>query len=57
MTRLLPNSTLHRYAGGHLAQLTEPDQLAPIIDRFLDHKRTDHKRTDPNRSGDGARRR
>jgi poly(3-hydroxyalkanoate) depolymerase len=36
MARLLPRGELHRYAGGHLALLTEPDRLAPVIDDFLD---------------------
>ena len=46
MSRLLPHATLHRYAGGHLALLTEPDELAPVIDHFLDQIRP----------GDGGRR-
>lgn len=39
MSRLLPRATLHRYRGGHLALLTEPDDLAPVIDRFLEQPR------------------
>jgi pimeloyl-ACP methyl ester carboxylesterase len=39
MSRLLPRATLHRYAGGHLALLTEAGELAPIIDQFLDQRR------------------
>jgi poly(3-hydroxyalkanoate) depolymerase len=39
MSRLLPRATLHRYRGGHLALLTEPDELAPIIDQFLSENR------------------
>lgn len=35
MARLLPRGELHRYPGGHLAILTEPRTLAPIVDRFL----------------------
>lgn len=35
MHRLLPDSQLHVYRGGHLALLTEPDELAPIVQRFL----------------------
>lgn len=35
MGRLLPNVTLQRYRGGHLALLTEAEQLAPIVDAFL----------------------
>jgi len=33
---LIPHSQLHIYHGGHLAILTEADELAPIIDTFLD---------------------
>ena len=33
---LIPSATLHLYHGGHLAILTEANELAPIIDRFLD---------------------
>jgi poly(3-hydroxyalkanoate) depolymerase len=36
MATLLPHGELHRYAGGHLALCTEPDELAPVIDEFLD---------------------
>lgn len=36
MARLLPRGELHRYSGGHLALLTEPERLAPVIDEFLD---------------------
>lgn len=36
MRRLLPNGRLHRYHGGHLAVLSEADELAPVIDAFLD---------------------
>lgn len=32
----LANSRLHRYRGGHLALLTEPSELAPVIEDFLD---------------------
>lgn len=35
MGRLIPNAELHLYHGGHLALLTEADELAPVIDRFL----------------------
>lgn len=34
--RLIPDATLHLYSGGHLAILTEADELAPVIDQFLD---------------------
>ena len=33
---LIPHSQLHIYRGGHLGVLTEADELAPVIDRFLD---------------------
>jgi poly(3-hydroxyalkanoate) depolymerase len=36
MARLIPNSTLHVYDGGHIALVTEADQLAPVIEEFLD---------------------
>jgi poly(3-hydroxyalkanoate) depolymerase len=36
MSRLMPRGELHRYEGGHLALLTEPERLAPLIDSFLD---------------------
>jgi poly(3-hydroxyalkanoate) depolymerase len=36
MSRLLARGELHTYPGGHLTLLTEPHQLAPVIDRFLD---------------------
>jgi hypothetical protein len=36
MTRLLPSATLHLYKGGHIALVTEADQLAPVIEEFLD---------------------
>ncbi|GAA4699021.1 poly(3-hydroxyalkanoate) depolymerase [Pseudonocardia yuanmonensis] len=33
--RGIRDSQLHVYRGGHLALLTEPHELAPVIDRFL----------------------
>ena len=33
--RLIPEARLHVYRGGHLAILTEADQLAPIVEAFL----------------------
>jgi poly(3-hydroxyalkanoate) depolymerase len=36
MARLIPRSTLHVYHGGHLGILTESDELAPVIEGFLD---------------------
>lgn len=35
ISRLLPDARLHVYSGGHLAILTESDELAPHIERFL----------------------
>jgi poly(3-hydroxyalkanoate) depolymerase len=35
MHRGIPEARLHLYRGGHLALLTEPDELAPVIDDFL----------------------
>lgn len=35
MARLIPRAELHVYAGGHLALLTEADDLAPVVDAFL----------------------
>jgi poly(3-hydroxyalkanoate) depolymerase len=35
MHRLIPDSRLHVYHGGHLALVTEAAQLAPVIERFL----------------------
>jgi pimeloyl-ACP methyl ester carboxylesterase len=36
MSRLIPNARLHLYRGGHLALVTEADELAPVVERFLD---------------------
>ncbi len=33
--RLIPDARLHVYHGGHLALLTEADQLGPLVDAFL----------------------
>jgi poly(3-hydroxyalkanoate) depolymerase len=35
MHRLIPNSRLHVYHGGHLGLITEAAQLAPVVDGFL----------------------
>ena len=35
LRRLIPNSQLHVYRGGHLGILTESDELVPLIERFL----------------------
>ena len=34
--RLVPDSRLHVYHGGHLAILTESAELAPYLETFLD---------------------
>ncbi len=36
MARLLPDARLHVYRGGHIALVTEADQLAPVVEGFLD---------------------
>ena len=36
MARLIPDSRLHVYSGGHIALVTEPHDLAPVIEEFLD---------------------
>jgi pimeloyl-ACP methyl ester carboxylesterase len=36
MARLIPDATLHVYRGGHIALVTEAEQLAPVIEEFLD---------------------
>jgi poly(3-hydroxyalkanoate) depolymerase len=35
MGRLIPNAEVHLYHGGHLALLTEAEELVPVIERFL----------------------
>ena len=35
MHRLIPDSRLHIYHGGHLALVTEAADLAPVVDAFL----------------------
>jgi poly(3-hydroxyalkanoate) depolymerase len=35
LARLIPSAQLHVYEGGHLGVLTESDELAPMIERFL----------------------
>jgi poly(3-hydroxyalkanoate) depolymerase len=35
MHRLIPNSTLHVYHGGHLGMVTEAREIAPVVDSFL----------------------
>jgi poly(3-hydroxyalkanoate) depolymerase len=36
MARLIPDARLHLYRGGHIALITEADELAPVIEDFLD---------------------
>jgi poly(3-hydroxyalkanoate) depolymerase len=36
LARLIPDAQLHLYRGGHLALITEADELAPVVERFLD---------------------
>ena len=36
--RLIPGARLHVYRGGHLAILTEADQLAPVVEAFLNEQ-------------------
>jgi poly(3-hydroxyalkanoate) depolymerase len=36
MARLIPGARLHVYRGGHIALVTEADELAPVIEEFLD---------------------
>jgi poly(3-hydroxyalkanoate) depolymerase len=36
MARLIPNARLHVYSGGHIALITEAEELAPVIEEFLD---------------------
>jgi pimeloyl-ACP methyl ester carboxylesterase len=35
LNRAIPNARLHLYRGGHLTLVTEPADLAPVIDAFL----------------------
>jgi poly(3-hydroxyalkanoate) depolymerase len=35
MRRLLPHATLHIYRGGHVALVTEAEQVAPLVTKFL----------------------
>ena len=36
MARLIPDARLHLYSGGHIALVTESEELAPVIEEFLD---------------------
>src|SRR4051812_18259848 len=36
MARLIPGAELHVYAGGHLALLTEANDLVPVVENLLD---------------------
>ena len=44
--RLIPNARLHLYRGGHLGILTEADELAPVVDAFLDEHSLDEQGPD-----------
>ena len=35
MARLIPDARLHVYSGGHIALITEADELTPVIEGFL----------------------
>ncbi|MFI5064510.1 MAG: poly(3-hydroxyalkanoate) depolymerase [Streptosporangiales bacterium] len=39
MHRLIPDSRLHIFSGGHLGLVTEAAQLAPVVERFLNPAR------------------
>ena len=41
MARLIPEACLHLYSGGHLALVTEADELAPVVEHFLDRAGAD----------------
>lgn len=36
LARMIPRGRLHVYHGGHLGILTESDELAPVLEQFLD---------------------
>jgi poly(3-hydroxyalkanoate) depolymerase len=36
LARLIPDARLHLYHGGHIALITEAEELAPVIEEFLD---------------------
>ncbi|MGZ4566992.1 MAG: poly(3-hydroxyalkanoate) depolymerase [Blastococcus sp.] len=36
MARLIPDARLHVYSGGHIALITEADQIAKVVEGFLD---------------------
>jgi poly(3-hydroxyalkanoate) depolymerase len=38
--RRIPRARLHLYDGGHLGLVTEADELAPVVDAFLDEELT-----------------
>jgi pimeloyl-ACP methyl ester carboxylesterase len=46
LARLIPRARLHVYHGGHLGILTESDELAPVLEQFLDepdHQESPHE--------------
>ena len=42
--RLIPRARLHLYDGGHISLMTEADELAPVVDAFLDERDLDETR-------------
>ena len=40
---MIPAARLHIYHGGHLGILTEADELAPVIDAFLNEHSLDEE--------------
>jgi poly(3-hydroxyalkanoate) depolymerase len=45
--RLIPRARLHLYEGGHLGIVTEADELAPLVDAFLDETVDDDADEEP----------
>ena len=39
LARLIPHARLHVYHGGHLGIVTESDELAPVVEAFLEEER------------------
>ena len=35
MHRLIPDSRLHVFSGGHIELITQAGELAPVVERFL----------------------
>jgi len=55
MHALIPRSRLHIYHGGHIGLVTEPNQLAPVVDQFLTEDEADlsHSRQRAHPAQDG----